>query len=68
VLPELLTADEVAAWLKTTRRAVYLMSQRGQLPDAVRVGRRVLWDRAALVEWISKQRAVSLNGDQRCRS
>jgi hypothetical protein len=41
-LPQLLTADDVAAWLGTTRRAVYARLDRGQFRAAViRVGRRL---------------------------
>lgn len=38
----LLTPDEVATLLRTTRRAVYAMAQRCQLPGVVRIGRRLL--------------------------
>ena len=41
-LPALLTSGEVAKLLRTTRRAVYAMVERGQLPGVVRLGRRVL--------------------------
>lgn len=58
-LPELATADEVADWLRTTRRSVYAMVDRGQLPGVVRVGRRLLFDRAVLVRWLDERRAVS---------
>lgn len=39
---ELLTADEVAVFLRTTKPAVYAMIERGQIPGVVRIGRRVL--------------------------
>lgn len=57
--PELMTADDVAAWLRTTRRAIYLMLQRGQLPSPLHVGRRVLWERDVLGTWISEKRVSS---------
>ncbi|HEX9365817.1 MAG TPA: helix-turn-helix domain-containing protein [Vicinamibacterales bacterium] len=38
----LLTIDETADLLRTTRRAVYAMVERRQLPGIVRVRRRVL--------------------------
>lgn len=41
-LPPLLTPDEVADLLRTTRRGVYGMAERGQLPGTIRVGRRLL--------------------------
>lgn len=45
---ELLTAGEVAAFLRTTRTAVYALVERGQLPGVVRLGRRVLFRRDEL--------------------
>jgi excisionase family DNA binding protein len=46
--PALLTVDEVADYLRTSRAAVYHQVARGQLPGVVRVGRRVLVRRAVL--------------------
>jgi excisionase family DNA binding protein len=52
-----LTADEAASVLRTTRRAVYAMIQRGQLGTCVRrVDRRVLIERAGLVAQIESVR------------
>jgi excisionase family DNA binding protein len=48
----LLTPDEVAALLRTTRKAVYAMIERGQLPGVVRIGRRVLVLEADLLQWL----------------
>ena len=39
-LPYLLTVDEVAELLRTTRKAIYCKIQRGLLPSIVRDGRR----------------------------
>ncbi len=66
-LPHLLTVDEVAELLRTTRKAVYASIARGVLPGVIRLSRRLLIDRAALVEWLEQRRAVSLTvqGDQR---
>jgi excisionase family DNA binding protein len=46
--PALLTVEEVAAYLRTSRVAVYHLIERGQLPGVVRVGRRVLVKRGVL--------------------
>lgn len=48
----LLTADETAALLRTSRNAIYAMVARGQLPGIVRIGRRVLFHRLELIHWI----------------
>jgi excisionase family DNA binding protein len=41
-LPRLLTPDEAADLLRTTRKAIYARAARGRLPGAVRDGRRLL--------------------------
>jgi excisionase family DNA binding protein len=47
--PELLTVAETAALLRTSPKAIYSAIERDQLPGLVRVGRRVLFDRARLL-------------------
>jgi excisionase family DNA binding protein len=59
-LPVLLTSGEVAQLLRTTRKAVYAMVERGQLPGVVRLGRRVLFRESALVDWLGQKSAPSL--------
>jgi excisionase family DNA binding protein len=54
-LPSLLTPDEVAALLRTSRKAIYAMLERGQLPGIVRLGRRVLIREDALVDWLGQK-------------
>jgi excisionase family DNA binding protein len=49
---ELMTPDEVADLLRTTRRAIYAMCARGALPGAIRVGRRLLFRRVLLIAWL----------------
>ena len=48
-LPALLTPAEVAAWLKTTTSAVYAKAERGSLPGATRLGRRLYFIHAELL-------------------
>jgi excisionase family DNA binding protein len=57
--PILLTVDEAAALLRTSRRAIYIMVERRQLPGVTRIGRRVLFRRADLLEWLDQKRASS---------
>ncbi len=59
-LPLLLTVDEAASLLRTTRRAVYAMLERGQLPGVTRIGRRVLFRSADLLDWLDQKSALSL--------
>ena len=59
-LPMLLTVDEAADLLRTTRRAIYAMVERGQLPGVVRVRRRVLLRTDALLHWLEQKSAPSL--------
>ncbi len=58
-LPILLTVDEAADLLRTTRRAIYAMVERGQLPGVVRVRRRVLLRTDALLNWLEQKCAPS---------
>ena len=51
-LPRLLTADEAATLLRTSRRAVYAMAERAQLPGSIRIGRRLLIRRDEFLAWL----------------
>lgn len=59
-LPILLTADEVADLLRTSRTAVYAMAARAQLPGVTRIGRRILFRSADLLDFLDRNRATSL--------
>lgn len=59
-VPVLLTPDDVADVLRTTRRAVYAMIERRQLPGVVRIGRRVLVRADELLRWLNQKSASSL--------
>jgi excisionase family DNA binding protein len=58
-LPLYLTVEEVAALLRTTRVAVCAMVGRAQIPGVTRVGRRLLFNRGCLVDWLDQNRAPS---------
>ena len=58
-LPPLLTVDDVAAYLRTTRHAIYAMVERQQLPRPFRIGRRLLIRRDELLDWLDQKRAPS---------
>ncbi len=57
--PALLTVEEVADYLRTSRAAVYHQVARGQLPGVVRVGRRVLVKRAVLEQALDEGSATA---------
>lgn len=58
-LPVLLTVDDAASFLRTTRRAIYAMIERKQLPGVIRIRRRVLLRADDLVHWLDQKSAPS---------
>jgi len=58
-VPLLLTVDDAAQLLRTTRKAVYVMIERGLLPGVTRLGRRVLLRSDRLLEWLDQNCASS---------
>jgi excisionase family DNA binding protein len=66
LLPRHDTVADVAAMLRTTPKAIYTMVERGQIAGVVRIGRRVLFRREALLQWLSERSgAHSPDGDRR---
>ena len=59
-LPFLLTTAELANLLRTTKKAIYSMVERGQLPGVTRIGRRLMFRRNDLLRWLDESRAPSL--------
>lgn len=51
-LPRLLRPEEVASLLRTTRKAIYGLVERGAIPGVRRVGRRVLFVRDEVLRWL----------------
>ena len=64
-LPILLTVDEAASLLRTSRRAIYAMVERRQLPGVTRIGRRLLFRRVELLDWLDQKSALSLKEYER---
>ena len=58
-LPALLTVDETASLLRTSRKAIYAMTGRAQLPGVTRIGRRVLVRSRELLHWLDQKGALS---------
>ncbi|NVB41540.1 helix-turn-helix domain-containing protein [Pseudenhygromyxa sp. WMMC2535] len=55
-LPYLLRADEVAELLRVSRKAVYCMVDRGEIPGVTKIGRRIRFHRDDLLAWLEDQR------------
>ena len=51
----LLTVDETAALLRTSRKAVYALIERRQIPGVTRLGRRVLVRSDELLDWLRQK-------------
>jgi excisionase family DNA binding protein len=65
--PSLLTAAEVAELLRTSRKCVYWMIERGRLPGVTRIGRRVLLRRDRLLQFLAEreEQCASSLGEKR---
>jgi len=50
-LPEIAYVSDVARWLRTTEKAVRDRVRRDQLPRPGKVGKRLAWSRALLLDW-----------------
>lgn len=64
-LPLLLTVEETALLLRTTRTAIWAAAARGTIPGVRRVGRRLLFNRDDLVRWLCEKRTPSPEGNRR---
>jgi excisionase family DNA binding protein len=58
--PLLLTVSEVASLLRTSVKAVYALVERGQLDGVTRIGRRLLFRRDLLLNWVCQKSTSSL--------
>ena len=57
-MSEFLTPEEIASWLRVSRRAVYGWLERGELP-ALRAGNRYRVEPAALDEYLKRPRETA---------
>lgn len=63
VLPEILTADDLALLLRVDRKTIYEAARLGQLPGMRKIGRRVLrFSRDAVLEWLRSGQVRGLSG------
>lgn len=52
----LMTIEEVAEYLRVPVLTVRWLRQEGRFAPAVKVGRRLAWERSAVVAWVTDQR------------
>jgi excisionase family DNA binding protein len=52
-LPLLLQAEEVAQLIRVSRKAVYTMAERGEIPGVTKLGRRLRFRRDAIEAWLA---------------
>ena len=58
-MPDLMTIDEVADYLRVSVMTVRWLRQEGRFAPAVKVGRRLLWERATVTEWVATNREAA---------
>jgi len=51
-IERLLTIEDVADWIRTTPAAIHTQRYRGAGPRGVRVGKRILFRRADVEDWL----------------
>ena len=55
----LMTIEEVAEYLRVSVLTVRWLRQEGRFCTAVKIGRRLSWERSALVAWVNAQREAA---------
>jgi excisionase family DNA binding protein len=58
-LPQLLTADDLATLLRVSRKSIYTMVERGELPFVKRIGTRLRFRGDDVLAWLDESRASS---------
>lgn len=56
----LFVPDELATLLRTSRRNIYVLYERGHIPGAVRVGRKLLFNREIIEAWLAAGGGIPL--------
>ena len=51
----LVSVEELARLLCTTRKGIYHAAERGQLPGVVRIGKRLLFRREHVRKWLDEK-------------
>lgn len=51
-LEDLLTTDDVAAMFRQPKATIYAFNSRGDGPPRMKIGRRVLYRRGDVMEWL----------------
>lgn len=55
----LMTIDEVAEYLRVPVLTIRWLRQEGRFAPAVKVGRRLAWQRSAVIAWVADQQEVA---------
>lgn len=55
----LMTIDEVAEYLRVPVVTIRWLRQEGRFAPAVKVGRRLAWERSVVVAWVAQHREVA---------
>lgn len=56
----LMTIEEVADYLRVPILTIRWLRQEGRFCPAVKIGRRLTWERSAIRAWVEAQREVAL--------
>lgn len=55
-MEELMTVDEVAEYLRVSTTTIRWLRVEGRFAPAVKVGRRLVWERSTIEEWVAHNR------------
>lgn len=55
-MEELMTVTEVAEYLRVSVTTIRWLRVEGRFAPAVKVGKRVVWERSAIEQWVASNR------------